>query len=51
MREPTVAANFVELFLAKDNHDGPVGISYLRKIELPIPFACYSAMPAGVDQC
>jgi NAD(P)H-dependent flavin oxidoreductase YrpB (nitropropane dioxygenase family) len=26
-----------------------VGINYLRKIELPIPFACYGAMLAGVD--
>ncbi len=51
LREPTVAAHFVEVFLAKENHGGPVGINYLRKIELPIPFACYSAMPAGVDQC
>jgi NAD(P)H-dependent flavin oxidoreductase YrpB (nitropropane dioxygenase family) len=47
--ELTVAANFVEVFLAKDGHEGPVGINYLRKIELPIPFACYGAMLAGVD--
>jgi NAD(P)H-dependent flavin oxidoreductase YrpB (nitropropane dioxygenase family) len=45
----TVVANFVEVFLAKEGHDGPVGINYLRKIELPIPFACYGAMLAGVD--
>ncbi|MBE1497584.1 NAD(P)H-dependent flavin oxidoreductase YrpB (nitropropane dioxygenase family) [Amycolatopsis lexingtonensis] len=49
LRELTIAANFVEVFLAKENHDGPVGINYLRKIELPIPFACYGAMLAGVD--
>lgn len=47
--ELTVAANFVEVFLAKEGHDGVVGINYLRKIELPIPFACYGAMLAGVD--
>lgn len=47
--ELTVAANFVEVFLAKEDHDGVVGINYLRKIELPIPFACYGAMLAGVD--
>jgi NAD(P)H-dependent flavin oxidoreductase YrpB (nitropropane dioxygenase family) len=47
--ELTVAANFVEVFLAKEGHDGLVGINYLRKIELPIPFACYGAMLAGVD--
>src|SRR6266496_1744946 len=47
--ELTVAANFVEVFLAKEDHDGLVGINYLRKIELPIPSACYGAMLAGVD--
>jgi NAD(P)H-dependent flavin oxidoreductase YrpB (nitropropane dioxygenase family) len=47
--ELTVAANFVEVFLAKEGHDGMVGINYLRKIEIPIPFACYGAMLAGVD--
>lgn len=45
----TIVSNFVEIFLAKEGHGGPVGINYLRKIELPIPFACYGAMLAGVD--
>jgi NAD(P)H-dependent flavin oxidoreductase YrpB (nitropropane dioxygenase family) len=49
LQELTVAANFVEVFLAKEGHDGPVGINYLRKIELPIPFSIYGAMLAGVD--
>lgn len=49
LQELTVAANFAEVFLAKDGHDGPVGINYLRKIELPIPFSIYGAMLAGVD--
>jgi NAD(P)H-dependent flavin oxidoreductase YrpB (nitropropane dioxygenase family) len=49
LQELTVAANFVEVFLAKEGHDGLVGINYLRKIEMPIPFACYGAMLAGVD--
>jgi NAD(P)H-dependent flavin oxidoreductase YrpB (nitropropane dioxygenase family) len=48
LQELTVAANFVEVFLAKDGHDGAVAINYLRKIELPLPFACYGAMLAGV---
>ncbi len=47
--ELTVAANFVEVYLAKEGHDGLVGINYLRKIELPTPFACYGAVLAGVD--
>jgi len=49
LQELTVAANFVEVFLAKEGHDGQVGVNYLRKIELPLPFACYGAMLAGVD--
>jgi NAD(P)H-dependent flavin oxidoreductase YrpB (nitropropane dioxygenase family) len=49
LQELTVAANFVEVFLAKEGHNGPVGINYLRKIELPIPFSIYGAMLAGVD--
>ncbi len=47
--ELTIAANFVEVFLAKEGHDGVVGINYLRKVEIPIPFALYGAMLAGVD--
>lgn len=47
--ELTVAANFVEVFLAKEGHAGPVGINFLRKIELPIPCSLYGAMLAGVD--
>ena len=47
--ELTAAANFVEVFLAKEGHDGQVGINYLRKIELPLPAALYGAILAGVD--
>ena len=49
LAELTIAANFVEVFLAKENHGGLIGINDLRKIELPLPFACYGAMLAGVD--
>jgi NAD(P)H-dependent flavin oxidoreductase YrpB (nitropropane dioxygenase family) len=49
LQELTLAANFVEVFLAKEGHDGVVGVNYLRKIELPIPAACLGAMLAGVD--
>jgi NAD(P)H-dependent flavin oxidoreductase YrpB (nitropropane dioxygenase family) len=49
LQELTVAANFAEVFLAKEGHAGIVGINYLRKIELPLPFACYGALLAGVD--
>lgn len=47
--ELTVAANFVEIFLAKEGHTGVVGINYLAKIPLSNPAAIYGAMLAGVD--
>lgn len=45
----TVLANFTEVFLAKEGHDGLVGINYLMKIELPILPSLFGAMLAGVD--
>jgi NAD(P)H-dependent flavin oxidoreductase YrpB (nitropropane dioxygenase family) len=49
LKELTVASAFVEVFLAKEGHGGRVGINFLRKIELPLPFALFGAMLAGVD--
>ncbi|MCC7530359.1 MAG: nitronate monooxygenase [Candidatus Melainabacteria bacterium] len=45
----TILANYVEVFLAKDGHDGIVGINYLTKIELPTLPSIFGAMLAGVD--
>ena len=42
-------AGFVEVFLAKDGHDRPVGINFLEKIQLPTPAILYGALLAGVD--
>ncbi|PZG05167.1 2-nitropropane dioxygenase [Nonomuraea aridisoli] len=47
--ELTVAANFAEVFLARQGHDGPIGVNYLEKIQLATPAAVYGAMLAGVD--
>jgi NAD(P)H-dependent flavin oxidoreductase YrpB (nitropropane dioxygenase family) len=47
--ELTVVANFVEVFLAKDGHDGLVGINFLEKIQLPTLPSLYGAMLANVD--
>lgn len=47
--ELTVVANFVEVFLAKHGHDGPVGINLLEKIQLPTVPSLFGAMMAGVD--
>ncbi len=45
----TVAANFVEVYLAMEGHSGFVGINFLEKVQLPNPAAIYGAMLAGVD--
>ncbi|GLZ11498.1 2-nitropropane dioxygenase [Actinomadura sp. NBRC 104425] len=47
--ELTAAANFSEVWLARQGHGGPVGINYLEKIQLATPAAVYGAMLAGVD--
>ena len=45
----TVAANFIEVFLAKENHAGLVGINFLEKIQFPTLPSLFGAMLAGVD--
>ncbi len=45
----TALANFVEVFLARDGHDRPVGINYLTKIQPPTLPSLYGAMLAGVS--
>ncbi|MFB4270604.1 nitronate monooxygenase [Nonomuraea sp. GTA35] len=47
--ELAVVANFAEVFLAKEGHDGLVGINFLEKIQLATPAAAYGAMLAGAD--
>jgi nitronate monooxygenase len=49
LEELLVVSNFVEVFLAKEGHDGLVGINYLEKIQLPLLPSVYGAMLAGVD--
>jgi nitronate monooxygenase len=47
--ELTVVANFVEVFLAKEGHEGAVGVNFLEKIQLPTLPSLFGAMLAGVD--
>jgi NAD(P)H-dependent flavin oxidoreductase YrpB (nitropropane dioxygenase family) len=47
--ELSIVANFVEVWLAKDGHDGLIGINFLEKIQLATATAAYGAMLAGVD--
>jgi NAD(P)H-dependent flavin oxidoreductase YrpB (nitropropane dioxygenase family) len=45
----TILANFVEVWLAKEGHDGKVGINFLSKVQMPTLPSLYGAMLAGVD--
>jgi nitronate monooxygenase len=47
--ELMVVGNFVEVWLAKEGHDGVVGINYLEKIQIPHLSSIYGAMMAEVD--
>jgi nitronate monooxygenase len=42
-------ASFVEVWLAKQGHDNPVGINLLTKVQMPNLATLYGAMLAGVD--
>jgi NAD(P)H-dependent flavin oxidoreductase YrpB (nitropropane dioxygenase family) len=44
-----VAASFVEVWLAKEGHDGLVGINFLEKVQLATPASVYGAILAGAD--
>jgi hypothetical protein len=44
-----VASTFVEVWLAKENHGGLVGMNILEKIQLAIPAQLFGAMLADVD--
>jgi len=47
--ELLVLANFVEVYLAREGHDGLVGVNFLEKIQLPTLPSLFGAMLAGVD--
>ncbi|MGC1872373.1 MAG: nitronate monooxygenase [Acidobacteriaceae bacterium] len=46
--ELDIVSNFVEVFLAREGHDNPVGINYLEKIQTAHLSTIYGAMLAGV---
>ena len=48
-QQVTLLANFVEVWLAKEGHDGVVGINLLTKVQMPNLASLYGAMLAGVD--
>lgn len=47
--ELLIATAFAEVWLAKEGHAGKVFINFLNKVELPLVYALYGAMLAGVD--
>lgn len=49
LRGLVVASSFVAIYLAKEGHDGWVGLNLLEKIQTPTLLALYGAMLAKVD--
>ena len=49
MTKLAVASAFVEIWLAKENHDGPIGINVLEKVQLMHLPVLLGAMMADVD--
>lgn len=47
--ELAVASSFAEVFLAKEGHNGVIGINLLEKIQLMTLVTLFGAMLAGVD--
>ncbi|PKO12467.1 MAG: 2-nitropropane dioxygenase [Chloroflexi bacterium HGW-Chloroflexi-10] len=47
--ELLIATSFAEVWLAKEGHAGNIFINFLNKVEIPLIFAMYGAMLAGVD--
>lgn len=45
----TMLASFVEVWLAKEGHDGAVGVNLLTKVQMPNLATLYGAMLARVD--
>ena len=46
--ELCMVSNFVEVFLAREGHENPVGINFLEKVQIPHLASIYGAMLAGV---
>ncbi len=47
--ELLIVTAFAEVWLAKHGHNGKVFINFLNKVQLPLLFAMYGAILAGVD--
>ena len=49
VQDMLVVANFVEIFLAREDHSGIMGVNLMEKIQFPTLAALYGAMLAEVD--
>lgn len=49
LTELMIAGNFAEIWLAKEGHDGVVGMNLLEKIQIPTLPSLFGAMLAGVN--
>ncbi len=49
LNELIVVSNFAEVFLAKEGHEGKIGINLLEKIQIPTLASLFGAMLADVD--
>jgi len=47
--ELTVVASFAEIYLARESHEGGIGVNLLEKIQLPTLATLFGCMLAGVD--
>jgi nitronate monooxygenase len=46
--ELCIVSNFVEVYLARQDHKNPVGVNFLEKVQMPHLASLYGAMLAGV---
>ena len=49
LSELRIVANFIEVFLARQGHNNPVGINYMEKLQLMLLASIYGAMLAGAS--
>lgn len=47
--ELTIVANFCQVWLAKDGHNGKVGVNFLEKLQMPHLYAIYGKLLAKAD--
>jgi nitronate monooxygenase len=48
-RELCIVANFIEVFLARQGHDNPVGVNFMEKLQPPHLPSIYGTMLGGVS--